>query len=121
MLPDDRGYLLDILECARRTEDFVRGVGREEFTGDAMRRAAVIRQLEVIGEAAKQVSPGFRAHHPEIPWRKMTGMRDMLIHAYRSVDEEIVWNAATVSVPALIAALEPLLPSIEPPQEESNS
>ena len=74
-----------------------------------MRESAVARQLEIVGEAAKNLSPEFRAAHPEIPWRAMAGMRDVLIHAYRTVDRDAVWSAVTVSVPALIAALEPLV------------
>lgn len=62
-----------------------------------------------MGEAAKNVSAEFRAAHPEIPWKAMAGMRDVLIHAYRTVDRDAVWSAVMVSVPALIASLEPLI------------
>jgi len=80
---------------------------------------SVERLLEIMGEATKNVSPKFRADHPEIPWRKMAGMRDILIHAYRSIDPDIVWQAATGAVPAIIRELEPLVPRT--PEEESSS
>lgn len=114
----DLGYVEDVLSAARQVQDFIRGVGYEEFLGDVMRQAAVVRKLEIIGEATKNLSPGFRSRHPEVPWRKMAGMRDMLIHAYRSVDEDIVWNAATISVPALIAVIEPLVAAAEKEEED---
>jgi uncharacterized protein with HEPN domain len=105
----DRDWLADILIAARKVQRFVAGVGRTEFEADDMRESAVARQLEIVGEAAKNVSPEFRAAHPEIPWKAMAGMRDVLIHAYRTVDRDAVWSAVTVSVPALIDALEPLI------------
>ncbi len=106
----DHAYLHDILVAARLVVQFTDGVDLNRFEGDAMRESAVARQLEIIGEAAKRVSTEFRAEHPEIPWRRMAGMRDVLIHAYRRVEAGQVWSAATEAVPALITALEPLVP-----------
>jgi uncharacterized protein with HEPN domain len=60
-----------------------------------MCQSAIIRQLEIIGEATKHLSAAFRGNHPDIPWQKMAGMRDILIHAYDAVDLDEVWNAAT--------------------------
>ena len=76
-------------------------------------RYAVERQLMVIGEAVKRLSPEFRASHSGIPWSAIAGMRDHLIHGYDIVDLEEVWKTATVDVPDLLTALEPLVP----PQE----
>jgi len=105
----DRDWLADILIASRKIQRFAAGVGRTEFEADDMRESAVARQLEIVGEAAKNVSPEFRAAHPEIPWKAMAGMRDILIHAYRTVDRDVVWTAVTVSIPALIVSLEPLI------------
>jgi uncharacterized protein with HEPN domain len=113
----DHVYLADILDAARLIQEFLAGIDREQFLRDPLRESAVIRQLEIIGEAAKQVSADFRHRHDRIPWRNMAGMRDVLIHAYRGVDLEQVWTAATVSVPALIPVLEPFLPAV--PEEEA--
>jgi uncharacterized protein with HEPN domain len=74
-----------------------------------MCQSAVIRQLEIVGEATKRLSEPFRTNHPDIPWQKMAGMRDILIHAYDAVDLDEVWNASTRSIPQLIERLEPLV------------
>lgn len=91
MPPRDAEHLQDVLMAAGLIEQFVEGVSRNDFEHDAMRESAVIRQLEVIGEAVKRVSADFRAAHPEIPWREMAGMRDILIHAYDHVNLDEVW------------------------------
>jgi uncharacterized protein with HEPN domain len=119
MLNPDHAFLADILIAARKVKRFVSGVGREEFEADDMRESAVIRELTVIGEAAKNVSPEFRAAHPGIPWRKMAGMRDVLVHAYRRVDLGEVWGIATESVPPLIEVLEPLVAAAERQLEDT--
>lgn len=109
MLNPDHAYLADILIAARKVRKFVSGVSRMEFEEDEMRESAVVRQLTIIGEAAKNVSPEFRGAHPEIPWRKMAGLRDVLVHAYRRVDLAEVWTISTESVPSLIESLEPVV------------
>ncbi|HEV7591429.1 MAG TPA: DUF86 domain-containing protein [Longimicrobium sp.] len=109
----DHTWLADILIAARHVARFVAGVSRAELEVDVMRQSAVIRQLEIIGEASKQISAEFRSLHPEIPWRAMAGMRDVLIHGYRHVNPDAVWSAATESVPALIQNVEPLVPPFD--------
>ena len=86
MRQPDYTWLGDILISARHVRNFVAGVDRDEFDGNIMRRSAIIHHLMIIGEATKQVSDPFRAAHPDIPWRRMAGMRDRLIHDYRQVD-----------------------------------
>lgn len=80
MKPKDSSYVLDILTAAKLVQEFVKGVDYTAFSTDIMRHSAVIRQLEIVGEATKRLSPEFRDIHPEISWRKMAGMRDILIH-----------------------------------------
>ena len=116
----DRSYLIDILIAARLIREFVAGMDSDGFQLDLKTQSAVMRQLEVMGEAAKQVSGDFRTGHPQIPWRKIAGMRDVLIHGYRGVRPADVWNAATISVPALISDLEPLLPEAEDESDEGS-
>ena len=112
----DQSYLLDIFDSARFAEEFVADIKREFFIADRMRQSAVIRELAIIGEAVKKLSPEFRAAHPEIPWGEMAGMRDILVHDYRGINLKNVWLAATESVPRLIEALEPLIPPAEDPE-----
>ena len=79
-------YLRDILEASRRAEEFVRGMDVAEFLADARTNFAVVRALEIIGEATKSIPDEVRSKYPGIPWREMAGMRDKLIHAYFGVD-----------------------------------
>lgn len=110
MQPRDASYLFDILDAARSARSFVEGADQGSFLQDRKTQSAVIREFLIIGEATKQVSPEFRDVHPEIPWRAMAGMRDVLVHNYRGTSLENVWYAVTESLPHLIAALEPLFP-----------
>ena len=109
MLRDDT-TLVDMVAAARLIRQFVEGVDEAEFNCDLMRQAAVMREVEIIGEAAKRMSATFKHEHPEIPWRKMAGMRDLLIHVYDHVDLSELWNVAQVEIPDLLAKIEPLTP-----------
>ncbi|MBW4521010.1 MAG: DUF86 domain-containing protein [Scytolyngbya sp. HA4215-MV1] len=105
MSPRDLDYVADILAAARLIQTFLVGRDWSGFETDLMCQS--IRQLEIIGEATKRLSVAFRDHHPDLPWQKMAGMRDILIHAYDAVDLDEVWNAANQSIPRLIEQLEP--------------
>ncbi len=111
MLSDrDLSYVIDIVQSARIIRDYVKEVERSEFEAELMRQDAVIRRIEILGEAAKQLSGDFKSKYPEIPWKNIAGMRDVLIHDYRDIILERVWSTVTVAVPKLIAQLEALLP-----------
>jgi uncharacterized protein with HEPN domain len=109
----DPGYLLDIVEMARRVERYVQGVDRAAFDSDTEKQDAVCRCLEVMGEATKRLSAEFRMLHPEIDWRRIAGMRDILIHDYDDINWNTVWEVATVHIPLLKPQLEALLKSLE--------
>ena len=113
MLPREINYLLDVLEAARLLQMFVEGVDWETFENDLMRRAAVMRQLEIMGEAARRLSEETRLELSEIPWRQIIGMRNRLIHGYDEVDLAIVWDSVQNDLPPLIAQLEQVVPTEE--------
>ena len=98
-------YLRDILQAFRDVREFVEGLSYEEFIIDKKTISAVLRELEIAGEATKQLPPSIRKKYPQIPWADMAGMRDKLIHFYFGVDLEIVWQTVTVRIPAI----EPLI------------
>jgi uncharacterized protein with HEPN domain len=113
--PDpDAGYLWDMLKAARDVEQTVREVAREQYAQDRIRQLAVERAVEVLGEAARQVSGPFQQAHPEIPWRPIIAQRHVLAHDYGRIDHERLWEVAKVHVPALIATLTPLIPLLPP-------
>lgn len=93
-------------------QEFVAGMDKDQFKADLKTQSAVVRQLEIIGEATKRLSDESRQNHPSIPWRQMAGMRDILIHAYDHIDMEEVWNAAQISIPDLIKQVKKLLAEI---------
>ena len=89
---------------------FVADLDEHAFLESDLYQSAVIRKLEVIGEAAGRVSKSFCAAHAEIPWRQMTGLRHRLIHGYGDVRLDIVWRVVTETLPGLIVVLRPLIP-----------
>jgi uncharacterized protein with HEPN domain len=105
MLPRERDYLQDMLNAAKLAQDFVAEVDWETFEFDLMRQAAVTRQFEIIGEAARRISPETQASLPAIPWPKIIGMRNRLIHEYDAVDIETIWDTIHMALPDLISAL----------------
>jgi len=109
-MPRDEAYLLDILIAARKALTFVEGMTWEAFAESELHQSAVIRLLEIIGEAAAHVSHSTREAHPNIPWPEMIGMRHRLIHEYFRVDLRVVWETVQRDLPQVIALIEPLVP-----------
>lgn len=102
-------YLGDIEESCRRTLAYTEGLTFEQFADDTKTVDAVARNLGVIGEAVKQLPAAWKRRHPEVNWRKVAGLRDILIHAYFGVDVEILWDIVQNKVPVLartIAAMQ---------------
>jgi uncharacterized protein with HEPN domain len=106
----DLSYLWDMREAAKEIVAFVKNIKYTEFIQNRMIRYAVERQFMVVGEAANHVSPEFQGNHPEISWRKMIALRNVLAHEYGEIKVDRIYAAATVSVPELLKALESLLP-----------
>jgi len=106
-------YIADILDSIIDIEAFIKDLIYEEFIIDKKTTNAVIRSLEVMGEAAKKIPEDIRYNNPEIPWKFMAGMRDKLVHEYFGVDLEIVWTVAIEEIPPLKAHLQELLTELE--------
>lgn len=102
-------YLADILTAITEIDDFTRGINYEEFTTDKKTINAVIRSLEVLGEATKHIPAPFRKKHPDIPWSKMAGLRDVLIHDYMGVDLMTVWKVVRERLPEVKEQIEKLV------------
>jgi uncharacterized protein with HEPN domain len=107
---DYRDYVADMLESAAKVMEFTEGLTLEAFLKDDKTQYAVVRGLEVIGEAAKKLPASLKAQHPGVPWRQITGMRDKLVHDYFGVNAEVVWKTAADDLPIIIASLEGIEP-----------
>lgn len=112
MTKDPRVYLAHMLECIQRIATFTRD-GREAFFSDEMIQHAVLYNLQVMGEAAKRVTMDYRDAHPEISWRGIAALRDVLIHDYEVVDAARIWAVVENDLPGLKVALQALLPPLE--------
>ena len=106
----DDAYVLDMLLAAREALDFATTVDFDAFSGNRMAQLAILKAIEIVGEAASRVAPEFAAAHPDIPWRAIVGMRNRLVHDYAGIDLERVWETVQRDIPSLIPLLEPLVP-----------
>jgi len=106
---DSKALLFDILEASRNIAKFIQGKNVESFESDILVAAGVNYQLMVIGEATKLIPIELRNKHTNIPWKKMAGLRDILIHQYHSADSKETWKIASKDVPELVGKLEKIL------------
>ena len=109
MYTDDRSRLKHMLDAAKQACEFIHGKDQNELYTDLMFQYALIRVIEIIGEAGKQVSDDFKSSHPEIPWIEIANMRNRLIHGYFKINLNVVWDTATSDLPLLIKQLEKIL------------
>ena len=108
MLPKDAATILDMLQASQRAVEGLDDSTLQQLTADWKIQSIVLHQLLILGEATKRLSPEFRATYPDIPWQRIAGMRDILIHGYDIVDLETVWLVITKELPDLISFLESL-------------
>ena len=122
MRPEERdpAYLWDMLEAARSVVDYIGNLTLDEFLATGRERTitrlAVERQLEILGEACRRLSAQFQEAHPELPWREMIGLRNVISHEYDKVNYDLIYRIVRDRIPALIVMLEPLVPP--PPMRE---
>lgn len=108
-----RDYIADILAAIQEVEEFTRAMEYEQFEVDRKTVNAVVRSLEVMGEAAKRIPEEVRQRYPGVPWKRMAGMGDKLIHEYSGVDLEIVWGAVKTELPPVKPFVEQALREVE--------
>lgn len=111
MTKDNGVYLRHIMDAICRIEEYVKDMREEDFMGNKLVQAGVIRELEIIGEATKRLSGDLRDKYPDIPWKKMAGMRDKLIHDYFGVDLGAVWDSIAKEIPLLKNRINEMLKS----------
>jgi uncharacterized protein with HEPN domain len=109
MQRDYKAYLEDILEAAGAAREFVTGMGKDELGRDRRTRDAVVRNLEIIGEAAKKLPAQTRRDYPEVEWKKLAGLRDILVHDYFGIDMDIVWDIVQNKLPVLVEQVQRIL------------
>ena len=107
-MKDDKIYIDHIIQSIDRIKTYLTGKDHQSFNEDFLTQDAVIRQLEIIGEAAKHISKALKDKNPQVPWSDISGMRDVLIHGYIDVDTDIVWKTASESISELKSLLQNL-------------
>ena len=105
MSRDWRLYLEDMLECCGKVQEYTRGLDLPRFIGHSMAYDAVLRNLEILGEATKGIPDDIRTRYPEVEWRKIAGLRDVLAHFYFGLEDDTLWDIVQHKVPELLAVL----------------
>lgn len=104
----DLESLIDIQNAAQRIKRYVDGVSRSELDANDEKLSAVLYQITIIGEATKRLSSEFRTQHPEVPWREIAGMRDVIVHEYDQLDLEVIWDVVSHKLDELLSLIEHL-------------
>jgi uncharacterized protein with HEPN domain len=115
MSPDDLWRVSHMIDAAEQALAFVQGRARSDLDADAMLQYALTRAVEVVGEAATKVSEAGRGEMPAVPWLQIVGMRNRLVHAYFSINHDVLWDTVQLALPPLLAQLK-AAPGLEPDQ-----
>ena len=110
MRKNDNIFLRHMLDAADESRRFILGKNRPDLTGDRELTLALVKSIEIIGEAANKISPEYCELNPQIPWRNIIGMRNRLIHAYFDINLDILWQTVVDDLPPLIEELEKIVP-----------
>jgi uncharacterized protein with HEPN domain len=113
MKRDYRDYLIDILESIDKIEEFTKGLTLVRFSVDEKTQLAVVKSLEIIGEAVKKIPFSLKKKHPDIPWRQISGMRDKLVHEYFGINIKVVWKTVVEDIPPLKPLLSRVLANLK--------
>jgi uncharacterized protein with HEPN domain len=108
----DTGSLWDMVDAIHRIQEFTMNLTYEAYLDSALVQSAVERQLEILGEAARRLSDEFRQAHPEIDWRRIIGLRNILIHRYDEIRQQVIWTTVITELEPLLTQLETLLSSL---------
>ena len=107
-----RFYIVDMIEFAERVLAYTKGVDQDTLVADPLRYDAVLRNLELIGEAATHIPSHVRAAHPDVPWRAIVGLRNRLAHGYLTISDHVVWTTIQEAVPSLVPSLRSVLDAV---------
>lgn len=115
MLPDERiyAYLWDMREACQLIMRFLENISYEQYSTDKLVQSAVERQLMIIGEAARRIPFDYQETHPDLPWKKLIGLRNILTHEYGEIKQDRIWLIVKKSVPKLFHQLKSLIPPVE--------
>lgn len=113
MMKDDSVYLRHILDAIEQIESYLDGISVDQFQKTKLIQDGVLRQLEIMGEASRYLSDDIRQDHPEVPWRQIVGLRNRVIHAYFSVNTEIIWEITQDDLPSIKGNVTSILESLE--------
>lgn len=105
-------YIQDTIEAMKKIEEYSKGLSFDEFSEDCKTIDAIIRNFEIIGEATKNIPEEMKKEYPEVPWKRMAGIRDKLIHEYFGVDTDILWKAIKEELPEIKSKIEKILTEI---------